>query len=460
VGKGCRVGGVGETSGAEPAADEVSPVRVFISYAHEPQMPAHGEAVRDLWVWLRSCGVDARLDRVAAQQRQDWPLWMAEQIREADHVLIIASPAYKVRAEGRAGPEQGRGVQWEARLIRDAFYRDQSALQRFVPVVLPGGRVEDVPDFLAPSSCTVYRVSGFDTAGGEELLRLLLAQPAETEPPLGARHVLGSREHTPSGPAPASHPANPAGTAGTAVHRLVMRIGVQPDGRWATAVELAGTVLGERVAAPPGELRYCWDGLGRADALERQRRIGQVLWTTLFDEVTTRRVLELIDRSPFGTTIDVVVWLPDELVGIPVELLHTPDGRLAATLAGVRFTRRLTGVERAATPGLAGPLKILAAVAAPDETTTDNVPLDVEAEMQALLDAVTDLDPHLGALTGPDLSRDPGAAGGGAGGGWGAGAGADPGGGVADRDRRRPGAGSIPRAASVCARLGHGDRAG
>jgi CHAT domain-containing protein len=37
-------------------------------------------------------------------------------------------------------------------------------------------------------------------------------------------------------------------------------------------------------------------------------------------------------------------------------------------------------------------LKILAAVAAPEETSTPNAPVAVEAEMQALLDAVTDLD--------------------------------------------------------------------
>ena len=75
-----------------------------------------------------------------------------------------------------------------------------------------------------------------------------------------------------------------------------------------------------------------------------------------------------------------------------MELLRLPDGRLAAATPGVRFTRRLAGVERAATVGLAGPLKILAAVAAPEETRTPSAPLDVEAEMQALLDAVTDLD--------------------------------------------------------------------
>ena len=38
--------------------------------------------------------------------------------------------------------------------------------------------------------------------------------------------------------------------------------------------------------------------------------------------------------------------------------------------------------------GLAGPLKVLAAVAAPEETRTANPPLDAEAEMAAVLDAV------------------------------------------------------------------------
>ena len=43
-------------------------------------------------------------------------------------------------------PDEGRGVQWEARLIRDLFYADQEAgMARFVPVVLPGGSAADIP---------------------------------------------------------------------------------------------------------------------------------------------------------------------------------------------------------------------------------------------------------------------------------------------------------------------------
>jgi TIR domain len=94
--------------------------RVFISYARESA--EHDEAVRDLWVFLRSCGVDAKLDRTATHQRRDWTEWMANQIREADHILVIASTAYRARAGGQVEVDHGRGVQFEASLIRDAFY--------------------------------------------------------------------------------------------------------------------------------------------------------------------------------------------------------------------------------------------------------------------------------------------------------------------------------------------------
>ncbi|MEJ2887744.1 HEAT repeat domain-containing protein [Actinomycetospora aeridis] len=167
--------------------------RVFISYAHESD--EHVRLVRNLWLFLRDCGIDAKLDTVAAQRRADWAQWMAEQIREADHVLIVASPAYRRRAEGRAGPDEGRGVQYEARLIRDAVYADLQQLDRWVPVILPGATVGDVPDFLAPASTTVYRIDQLSVAGAKPLLRLLTSQPGEVEPPLGAVPVLPPAAH-------------------------------------------------------------------------------------------------------------------------------------------------------------------------------------------------------------------------------------------------------------------------
>src|SRR5258707_654336 len=124
-----------DTNRAGPGKAGQTPPRVFISYAHDN--PAHEDRVRDFWLFLREFGVDARLDLSAAERRQDWPEWMTREIRAAERILVVASPEYKRRADGDAGAEEGRGVQWEARLIRYRFYVDQNAgLQLIVPVVL------------------------------------------------------------------------------------------------------------------------------------------------------------------------------------------------------------------------------------------------------------------------------------------------------------------------------------
>ena len=111
-------GGHGTSGEAGPA-----PVRVLISYAHDDGV--HEERVRDFWLFLRANGVDAALDLLAAEQRQDWAQWMTRQVRDAGRILVVASPQYRRRAEGDAGPGEGRGVQWEARMIRDRLYADQ-----------------------------------------------------------------------------------------------------------------------------------------------------------------------------------------------------------------------------------------------------------------------------------------------------------------------------------------------
>ncbi|MEJ2851873.1 MULTISPECIES: CHAT domain-containing protein, partial [unclassified Saccharothrix] len=372
------------------AEDSRAP-RVFISYAHESD--EHVERVRDLWLFLRGHGVDAKLDRVAAQRRQDWTLWIGDQIRNADHILVIASSAYRERAEGRTGPDEGKGVQWEARMIRDAFHRDQRALDRFVPVVLPGQSVDGVPDFLTPSTTTVYHVPEFTLGGVERLLRLLLDAPAEVEPPLKQRPDLRSREHTLSTTL-SRQPMR---------HALVVRMDTI-DGQVHTQVLADSALVGDKVAALPPGLGSWRADLDSTSGHDRLTSTGQALWEAMFDEPTSGRLVDLIAHSPVGSVIDIVVHLAEDLSTMPVELLRLPDGRLAATTPGVRVARRLDTVEQASSPPPPGPLKILAAVAAPEETATPNPPLDVEAEMQALLDAVTDLDLGLAASNGGDTA--------------------------------------------------------
>lgn len=183
-----------------PGEAAVSP-RVFISYAHDN--PEHEVRVRRLWIFLRGQGIDARMDLPAAEQPKDWPIWMGREIRAANFVLVIASPAYRRRAEGDAAPGEGRGVQWEAFLIHEELYRNRAAgMRKFLPVILPGCSADDIPSWFGPTSTTHYAVSNYTVTGAEKLLRLLTNQPYETVPPLGRLPVLPPR---------AAHP--PAGTA-------------------------------------------------------------------------------------------------------------------------------------------------------------------------------------------------------------------------------------------------------
>jgi tetratricopeptide (TPR) repeat protein len=361
--------------------------RVFISYAHDDEV--HENRVRDFWVFLRSNGLDAKLDLTAAEQRQEWPQWMSQEIRDADFVLVVASPAYKRRAEGLTEPDEGRGVQWEARNLRELVYADPvGALQRVLPVVLPEGNAGDVPSWLNPASATVYTVRDFTLPGAEKLIRLLTAQPYEVEPDLVAVPRL-----LPRGAAGA-----PAGTpfvAGPLRTEVVIDL-TEQDGALASTVVIDGVEMSRRRESLPAEVASVWASLssGPVVAASRMVEAGRRLAETVFDPPTARQVGQLASSLRAGDVLDVRVEAAGTALGLPVELLRLTDaggvdiGPIALQ-SGVQVHRHLRGSARAGTPPLPGPLKLLVAVAAPDETKTDSQPLDVEAEMQAVLDATS-----------------------------------------------------------------------
>lgn len=157
--------------------------RVFLSFSRESS--EHVERVSQLYELLRDSGVDAQADFVAAEERQDWGRWIQQQMSMADRVLVIVSPEYKRRFEGKAAPGTGRGVQHEARFIREHLYKDEeTGMRKFLPVLLPGATVADIPDVFQPTSATNYVVSSLTHGGVRRLVRLLTGQPARVEQPL------------------------------------------------------------------------------------------------------------------------------------------------------------------------------------------------------------------------------------------------------------------------------------
>ena len=351
--------------------------------------------MRDFWLFLRANGIDARLDLPAAEQRQDWARWMTRQVRYADRILVVASPKYRRRAEGDAGPDEGRGVQFEAGLILDRFYADQDAgLQLVLPVVLPGCSAADLPLWLAPASGTFYQVTGNTVAGAEALLRVLTVQPREIEPALGAVPFLPQRGR-----------GSVAGLARAALRtEVLIEAGDCGDGQVASAVWLGGSLLCQRQAPLPAEVTGVWGALLLPPlvAAGQMANAGRQLAGVLFDDAGQHVLAAVVDRLPPGDTVEVVLSAAGPLVSLPVELIRlgTEAGGEVGPLglaAGVSVCRRPApadggrpgpGEALPAPAELPGPLKVLAAVAAPDETKTANVPLDAEAEMQAVLAAV------------------------------------------------------------------------
>jgi|SRR5580693_9371255 hypothetical protein len=100
----------------------VNPVRVFISYSHRDD--DHDSKVLELASRLRNGhGIDAVVDRYVAFPPEGWPRWVMRQIDEADFVLCLCSPTYRMAFEGRSQSGTKLGVNQEGYLIAQSLYR-------------------------------------------------------------------------------------------------------------------------------------------------------------------------------------------------------------------------------------------------------------------------------------------------------------------------------------------------
>jgi len=154
------------------------PVRVFISYCHQPE--AHRELALQLANRLRQDGVDARIDRYTPSPLEGWARWTSRELEHARFVLVICSRAYRERFDADAGAPSGVG--WEADLIRQGLYQ-RGQQQRFIPVLFEGDEGA-VPAELA--KYTRYRYP----AEYDSLFRQVTDQPEVLAPSIGSLRTL------------------------------------------------------------------------------------------------------------------------------------------------------------------------------------------------------------------------------------------------------------------------------
>jgi len=152
--------------------------RILISYSHDS--PEHSARVRRLADRLVSeAGQDVRLDQYEPAPPQGWTRWMLEQVEEADFVLLICTETYRRRFEGKDKGNDGRGVDFEARLLAQHLYTAKGDNARFLPVLLDGANEQNVPIMLRDYAR--FRVP----REWEALVRHFTGQPAVVRPELG-----------------------------------------------------------------------------------------------------------------------------------------------------------------------------------------------------------------------------------------------------------------------------------
>lgn len=160
---------------------EPPPPKVFVCYSRESA--EHDDLVLALADKLRSEGVDAWIDRYVTSPPEGWPAWIRNQVVHADFVLLVCSAQFRRRFEGNFPGKTDhahRAVAWEGLLASQLVYGDREQNARFIPVLLPGGTVQDIPVELRSS--TLYGLP----EQYEELYRRLVGE-VKGPPPLGGR---------------------------------------------------------------------------------------------------------------------------------------------------------------------------------------------------------------------------------------------------------------------------------
>jgi len=171
---------VTDIDASERSGGEDQPPRVFISYSDDSA--AHGKRVLELAQWLRSHGVDAQIDQFEESPEEGWPRWIYRQIREAEFVLIIATPGYLRRCESDEprADATGSATKFGSHLTLQELHEAGGRNRKFVPVLFGGDAiVESVPLPLRGATC--YRLPD----QRDDLYRRLTGQPKVQRAPLG-----------------------------------------------------------------------------------------------------------------------------------------------------------------------------------------------------------------------------------------------------------------------------------
>jgi hypothetical protein len=223
------------------------PPRVFISYEWESNELK--DWVKSLSIRLRGDGVEVLLDQWSVAPGDQLPSFMESAIRENDFVVIICTPVYKAKSEGRKGGVGYEGDIMTAEVLQSGNHR------KFIPVLKSDNWESSAPawlqgkyfidlhgdtyseehylDLLATllgnreSAPSVGKQAGARIEGNpaESMRFAKLTTPVNTYSPLRIVGIIADQ---------VSAPRND-GTPGSALYRIPFRLSRNPSQFWAEA---------------------------------------------------------------------------------------------------------------------------------------------------------------------------------------------------------------------------------
>jgi tetratricopeptide (TPR) repeat protein len=156
--------------------------KVFISYAWETE--SHASWVKDFATRLRTTeALDVALDRWEAVPGDELPLFMERSIRESNFIILICTPEYKAKFDGRLG-----GVGYEANSIAGEILTGL-AHRKIIPVHRSGSWSSAAPSVVQGNFFVDLRGSPFSESAYRALVDILHGR-REAAPPITHCGVL------------------------------------------------------------------------------------------------------------------------------------------------------------------------------------------------------------------------------------------------------------------------------
>lgn len=117
--------------------------RIFISYAWEDE--AYKLWIERLATTMERDGINVRYDKFC-EPSQPFPSFMNSEVRQADRVLVVGSPQYRIKVHANEDQQTISGVGWESMLLTSQLF--QGARQKVIAAIGRGTRQEALPDYL------------------------------------------------------------------------------------------------------------------------------------------------------------------------------------------------------------------------------------------------------------------------------------------------------------------------